>query len=151
MQIHLQSESHSVVSDSLRPHGLHSPGNSPGQNTGVGSLSLLQGTFPTQGLNSGLLHCRQILYQLSHRGSSKVKGELLIIMPGQKSKWRLFPGHLVTLAPVRTRLSQAKPKEELPLRWKYLMFCEAPRFLAGSGPPVRAGHVMNSVGDEPLP
>ena len=35
----------------------------------VGSLSLLQGIFPTQGLNSGLLHCRQILYQLSHKGS----------------------------------------------------------------------------------
>ena len=43
-----------------------SPWNSPGQNTGVGSLSLLQGIFPTQGLNSGLPHCRQILYQLSH-------------------------------------------------------------------------------------
>ena len=44
----------------------HSPWNSPGQNTGVGSLSLLQGVFPTQGLNSGLLHCRRIFYQLSH-------------------------------------------------------------------------------------
>ena len=43
--------SHSVVSDSLRPHGLYSPWNSPGQNTGVGSLSLLQGIFPTQGSN----------------------------------------------------------------------------------------------------
>ena len=41
---------------------------SPGKNTGVGSHSLLQGIFPTQGLNSGLLHCRQILYQLSHQG-----------------------------------------------------------------------------------
>ena len=44
-----------------------SPWNSPGQNTGVGSLSLLQGIFPTQGSNPGLLPCRQILYQLSHR------------------------------------------------------------------------------------
>ena len=41
---------------------------SPGQNTGVGSCSLLQGLFPTQGLNSGFLHCGQILYQLSHQG-----------------------------------------------------------------------------------
>ena len=49
------------------PQGLYSPWNSPGQNTGVGSLSLLQGIFPTQGSNSGLPHCRQILYQLSHR------------------------------------------------------------------------------------
>ena len=47
----------------------YSPWNSPGQNTGVGSLSLLQGSFPTQGWNLGLLHCRQILYQLSHKGS----------------------------------------------------------------------------------
>ena len=46
-----------------------SPWNSPGQNTGVGSHSLLQGIFPTQGLNPGLPHRRQILYQLSHRGS----------------------------------------------------------------------------------
>ena len=64
-----ESESCSVVSDSLRPQGLYSPWNSLGQNTGVGSLSLLQGIFPTQGLNPGLPHCRQILYQLSHKGS----------------------------------------------------------------------------------
>ena len=61
------SESHSVVSDSLWPHGLHSPWNSPGQNTGVGSLSLLWGIFPTQGSNPDCLHCRRILYQLSHK------------------------------------------------------------------------------------
>ena len=52
--------------------GLHSPWNSLGQNTGVGSLSLLQGIFPTQGSNPGLLHCRQILYQLSHKGSPRI-------------------------------------------------------------------------------
>ena len=64
--------SHSVVSDYLWPCGLYSPWNSPGQNTGVGSLSLLQGIFPTQGLNPGLLHCRWILYQLSHKGSPRI-------------------------------------------------------------------------------
>ena len=64
-----ESASHSVVSNSLQPHGLYSPWNSPGQNTGVGSLSLLQGIFPTQGLNPGLPHCRWILYQLSHKRS----------------------------------------------------------------------------------
>ena len=52
----------------LQPHGLHSPWNSPGQNTGVSSLSLLQ-RIPTQGWNPGLPHCKQILYQLSHKGS----------------------------------------------------------------------------------
>ena len=54
------------MSDSLRPHGLYSPWNSSGQNIGVGSLSLLQRIFPTQGLNPSLLHCGRILYQLSH-------------------------------------------------------------------------------------
>ena len=50
----------------------YSPWNSPGQNTGVGTLSLLQGIFPTQGFNPGLPHCRQILYQLSHKGSPRI-------------------------------------------------------------------------------
>ena len=50
-----EHESHSVLSDSLQPHGLHSPWNSPGQNTGVGCHALLQGIFPTQGLNWCLL------------------------------------------------------------------------------------------------
>ena len=53
-------------SDSLRPHGLYSPWNSPGQNTGVGSLYLLQGISRTQELNSTLPPCRWILYQLNH-------------------------------------------------------------------------------------
>ena len=51
---------------------LCSPRNSPGRNTGVGSLSLLQGIFPTQGSNPGLLHCRQIIYQVSHQGSPRI-------------------------------------------------------------------------------
>ena len=57
-----ESESHAVVSNSLQPHGLYSPWNSPGQNTGVGSCSLLQGIFLTQELNRSLLLCRWILY-----------------------------------------------------------------------------------------
>ena len=60
------------MSDSLLPHGLYSPWNSPGQNTGVGSVSLFWGIFPTQGSNLGVLHCRQILYQLSHKGSPRI-------------------------------------------------------------------------------
>ena len=60
------------MSDSLWPHGLYSPWNSPGQNTWVGSCFLLQGIFPTQGLNLGLLHCREIIYQLSHKGSPRI-------------------------------------------------------------------------------
>ena len=62
-----------IVSDSLGPHGLQHtrlpcPSLSPGQNTGVGSLSLLQGIFLTQGSDLGLPHCRRFLYQLSHQG-----------------------------------------------------------------------------------
>ena len=107
-QLHLLERKVKVIQMcwTLRPHGLYSPGNSPGQNievnsfsllqgifptqgsnpglpalradplpaeppgkpknTGVGSLSLPQGIFPTQGSNPYVLHCRQILYQLSH-------------------------------------------------------------------------------------
>ena len=65
----LSSESHSVMSDSLRPRGLYSPWNSLGQNTGMGCLSLLQGIFPTQGLNQGLRRCRRVLHKLNHGGS----------------------------------------------------------------------------------
>ena len=68
-----ESESHSVVSDSLRFHGLYSQWNSPGQNTGMGSHFLLQGIFPTQGSNPGLPHCRRILYQPSHQRSLRHK------------------------------------------------------------------------------
>ena len=67
-----ESESRLIVSDSLRPHGLQPasflcPWNCPGKNTGVGCHSLLQGVFPTQRSNPGLLHCRHILYHLSHQ------------------------------------------------------------------------------------
>ena len=60
------------MSNSLWPHGLYSPWNSAGQNTGVGSCSLLRGIFQTQGSNPGVLHCRWILYQLSHKGSPRI-------------------------------------------------------------------------------
>ena len=69
-------EGPSVVSDSLQPYGpwptrLLCPWDSPGENTGVGCHSLLQGIFPTQGSNPGLLYCRQILYQLNHNVSPR--------------------------------------------------------------------------------
>ena len=71
-----ESVSHSVVSDSLWPHGLQPTGllcpwNSPGENTRVGNHSVLQVIFLTKGSNPGLLHCRQILYRQSHQGSPK--------------------------------------------------------------------------------
>ena len=65
------------MSDSVRPYRqpptrLLCPQDSLGKNTGVGSLSLLQGIFTTQGLNPGLPHCRRILYQLSHKESPRI-------------------------------------------------------------------------------
>ena len=65
------------MSDSLRPHGLQPPRllhpwDFPGKSSGVGCRFLLQGIFVTQGLNPGLLHCRRMLYPLSHQGSQKI-------------------------------------------------------------------------------
>ena len=68
----VNSESRSVVSDSLWPHRQNRPWVSLGQDTGVGSFSLLQRIFPTQGSNPGPLHCGWILYQLSHKGSPRI-------------------------------------------------------------------------------
>ena len=122
------SESRPVVSDSLRPHGLYSPWNSPGQDTGVGSqfpspadlpnpgieprsptlqadslpaeppgkpkntevgsLSLLQQIFPTQESNQGPLHCRRILYQLSHQGRPRILDWVAIPFSSRSSKPR---------------------------------------------------------------
>jgi len=62
--------------------GLGNSWKSPGQNTGVGSLSLLQATFPTQGSNPGLPHYRIILYQLSHKGSPRILDWVAIPSPG---------------------------------------------------------------------
>ena len=81
------SVSRPVVSDSLRPHGLWParllcPWDSPGKNTGEGGHSLLQGIFPTQGSNPGLLHCRQILYRLSYREDPVTSYHTLMSQPG---------------------------------------------------------------------
>ena len=70
--------SHSFVFDSLQPHGLQPtrlfyPWDSPGKNSGVGSYSLLQGIFLTQGSNTDLLHCKQFVYHLRYQGSPKLE------------------------------------------------------------------------------
>ena len=98
------TESGSVMSDSLRPHGLFRPWNSPSQNTGVGSLSLLQRIFPTQGSNPGLQHCRWLLYQLNHKGSPR-------ILEWVKMKVKLL-GCVWLFATLRTVAHQASPSME---------------------------------------
>ena len=76
------------------PPGLLCPWDSPGKNIGVGSHSLLQGIFPTYRLNPGLLHCKQILYLLSHQGNSRKKrwkqhGSLMILKLLNNQIWRV--------------------------------------------------------------
>ena len=107
------SESHSVVSDSLQTHGLYNPWNSPGQNTGVGSLSLLQGIFQTHGSNPGLPHCRQILYQLSHKESPRIL------------EWVAYSSPVDLLNPGIELRSSALQVDSLPakLRAKPMMQC----------------------------
>ena len=73
-QIRSDQISHSVVSDSLRSHGLYTPWHSPSQNTGVDNLSLLQGLFPTQESNPGLLHYRWIFLPAEPQGKPKNTG-----------------------------------------------------------------------------
>ena len=90
-----ESESYSVLSYSLQPHGLYSPWNSPGQNTGVGSLFLLQRIFQTQESNPGLPHCRQSLLPAEPQGKPKNTGVgslslLQEIFLTQESNWGLL-------------------------------------------------------------
>ena len=69
------------------PTGSSVHGNSPGKNTGVGSHSFFKGIFPTQGLNLSLLHCRRILYWLSHQGSPECYAHS-IMWTGKHSLYR---------------------------------------------------------------
>ena len=88
------SESHSLVSNSLWPHGLYSSWNFPGQYTGVYSHFLLQGIFPILGSNPHLPHCGQILYLLSHQQSPRildwVASPFQWIFQTQESNWGLL-------------------------------------------------------------
>ena len=96
----------------LRLHGLYSarllgPRNSPGRNTAVGSLSFLWGIFPTQGSNPGILHCRQILYHLSHQGNPRILG------------WEACPFSRVSSWP-RNRTRVSWPVDTLLAEYLYL-------------------------------
>ena len=103
--------SRSVVFYSLRPHGLYSSWNSPGQDTGVGSLSLFQRIFPTQGLNPGLLQCRWILYQLSHKGRLRILEWVALpffrgsSQPGNQTRVSCIAGGFFTNWAIREALS----------------------------------------------
>ena len=90
-----ESDSRSVLSDSLRLHELYSPWNSPGQNTRVGNLSLLQGIFPTQGLNLGFpsLQADSLPTETQEKPKNTGVGSLSLfqrIFPTQKSNQSLL-------------------------------------------------------------
>ena len=98
-RVQSESESHSVMSDPLQPHGLYNPWNSPGQNTGVGSLSLLQQIFPTKDSNQCFWHCRQILYHLSYQGSPKQSpAQQEFSLPMVSARTASAPGEARTIA-----------------------------------------------------
>ena len=71
--VRCNSESHSVMSNSLQPRELYRPWNSPGQNTGFCSLSLLQRIFPTQESNWDFLHCRWIFLPIELSGKPQMR------------------------------------------------------------------------------
>ena len=104
------------------PHGLYSPRKSPGQNTEVGSCSLLQRIFPTQGSNPGIPNCRWILYQLSHQGSPRLpewEAYLFSRRSSQPRNWtkvsciagRFFTNWAIRKAPMYLRVRKEKPNK----------------------------------------
>ena len=117
------------MSNSLWPHGLYSPWNSPGQNTGVGNRSLLQGIFPTQGSNPGLPHCRQILYQLCCNGSPRILEWVAYPFSRGSSQPRNWTGDLLDCSRILYQLSYQKSEghktqapsklREIPIAWNW--------------------------------
>ena len=87
------------------PPGSSVHGDSPGKNAGVGCHSLLQGSFPTQGLNPDLLHCRQTLYHLSYEGSGK-ESACQCRRPGFDPWSRKMPHAEKQLSPCATTLER---------------------------------------------
>ena len=156
----------SVVFDSLRPHGLYSPWDSPGQNTGIGNHSLLQGSFPTQVSNPGLLHCRQILNQLSHKGSPRIL-EWVAIPFFNGSSWPRDQTRISCASYIAGRFftcwatGEALEKERGPLEsralaigWRYGENGWSPALCGRGGSPEdgdprRPGEGMTSTGREP--
>ena len=105
------------MSDSLRPHALSSPWNSPDQSTGVGILSLLQVIFPTQGSNPGLLHCRRIpgLKRSSGEGHPLLK--LLSIESVISSSYLIFCCPLLFLPSIFPSIRVFSNDLRLLIRW----------------------------------
>ena len=115
------------MSNSLQPQGLYSPWSSPGQNTGVGSLSLLQGIFPTQGWNPGLLHCRGFLYQLSHKGSPWILAWVASPFSSGSSQPRTHTGASCIAVGFFTSRATGEALRPLESAWKRTLKCTYPK------------------------
>ena len=120
--------SRSVVPNSLRPHGLQPtrllcPWDFPGKDTGVGCHFLLQGIFPTQGSNPGLLHCRQILYRLSYKSVCPSSKNLQTINAGESVERRehayIVDGNLSWYSHWKTVWRFLKKKKKLKIELMY--------------------------------
>ena len=96
------------------PPGSSVRGDSPGKNTGVGCHALLQGIFPTQGLNSGLPHCRWILYCLSLQGSPRILEWVAYPFSSRSSwsgfltRWATREAHKGHFSPLKTSLKVSR-------------------------------------------
>ena len=137
-----ESESCLVMSDSLRTHGLYSPWNSPGQKTGVGRLSFLQGILPTQGSNPYLPHCMKIRYQLRQKGSPRILEWVasLFSWPRNQTGVSCFAGRFFTKWSIREKTT-IKPSKHLlhlgsivfPLNWSIVCMLSCVWLLATPG------------------
>ena len=123
--------SRSFTSNSLWPHGQYSPWNSLSQNTGVGSHSLLKGIFWSQGSNPGLLHCRWISYQLSHKGS-----------PVALLNWWWAPSTQAMIFSSRSCLRHAKKKSVI--SWKKISLGDKKEMLEVGWPEFKS-HLSDSL------
>ena len=135
------------MSNSLRPHGLYSSWNPPGQNTGVPSLSLCQGKFPTQGLNPGLQHCRWILYQLSHQGSPRILQWVAFPSPGDPPSPGIEPVSLALAGRFSTTGLQGKSQKQL---FYFPLFCLSCFLLGCSGSFTRVPSKLTLLGYLPV-
>ena len=125
-----ESMSHSVLSDSLPPHGLQPPSllcpwNSPVKNTGVGSHSLLQGIFMTQKFNLGLGHCKCILYHLSHQASPNARLDTIKFLEENIGKTHLYINHRKTFIDSHSGVMKIKTKTNKWDQVKLKSFCTA--------------------------
>ena len=121
----MSCESRSVLSNSLQPHGVEPsrffyPWDSPGKNTGVGCHALLQRIFPTQGLNSGLPHCKQILYCLSHQLCIK------ITLKFKKKLSARFGSTYTKIGTIQRRLAWPLRKDDRQIREAFHIFTYTP-------------------------